>query len=146
MSSPDAAAAPDGVPPEPAVGTIAWVDLTVEDAAAVSAFYASVVGWRVVEHPMAGGYNDYVMADADGGPGAGVCWRRGPNAALPPTWLPYVRVADLDASMSAVEAGGGSLVDGPRTGFAVVRDPAGAHLALFDPHHSSADEVPADGG
>ncbi len=125
--------------PEPPVGAIVWTDLTVDDAPAVRDFYADVVGWEAHEHDM-GGYSDYVMALADGEPVAGICYRRGANASAPAVWLPYVRVADLEVAITAVRARGGSVLDGPRSGFAVVTDPAGASLALFDPHHPSANE------
>jgi hypothetical protein len=52
--------------------------------------------------------------------------------------LIYVRVADLEASLAAAIAGGGTVFSGPRQGFAVITDPAGASLALFDPHHPTA--------
>ena len=49
----------------------------------------------------------------------------------------YVRVADIDASIAACEAGGGKVLDGPRAlsgeRFCVIEDPAGACLALFGP-------------
>ena len=34
-------------PKKPAVGTIAWRDLTVKDAEKVRDFYAQAVGWKV---------------------------------------------------------------------------------------------------
>lgn len=126
--------------PDPAVGAIIWTDLTVPDAAGVRDFYAGVVGWTAHEHPM-DGYSDYLMATEDGDPVSGICYRRGPNADAPPVWLIYVRVADLDASLAAVVAGGGTVLDEPRQGFAVITDPAGASLALFDPNHPTADET-----
>ena len=68
-------------------------------------------------------------------PAAGVCFARGQNAKLPPQWLIYVSVADLDASVAACLARGGVVVDGPRgmgeQRLAVIRDPAGAHLGLL---------------
>ncbi|MEZ4561372.1 MAG: hypothetical protein R2853_01375 [Thermomicrobiales bacterium] len=41
---------------------------------------------------------------------AGICHARGENADLPPQWLTYVVVADLEESLRRVEAGGGSAV------------------------------------
>jgi len=120
----------------PEVGTLAWHDLTVPDAAALKDFYAAVVGWTVEEVPM-GEYADYSMAPPGQEAVAGVCHARGPNADLPPQWLVYVSVADLDASLRAGAERGGETVAGPRGlaggRFAVVRDPAGAVLALFEP-------------
>jgi predicted enzyme related to lactoylglutathione lyase len=126
--------------PDPAVGAIIWTDLTVPDAAGVRDFYEGVVGWTAHEHPMEG-YSDYLMATEDGDPISGICYRRGPNEDAPPVWLIYVRVADLEASLAAVIAGGGTVISGPRQGFAVITDPAGASLALFDPHHPTAEDA-----
>jgi predicted enzyme related to lactoylglutathione lyase len=81
------------------------------------------------------------MATQDGDPISGICYQRGPNEDAPPVWLIYVRVADLEASLDAVLAGGGTVLSGPRQGFAVVTDPAGASLALFDPRHPTAEDA-----
>jgi len=119
------------------IGTVGWQDLTVPDAERLRDFYASVVGWRAEPVDM-GGYADFNMvAPATGEPAAGVCFARGANAKLPPQWLIYVTVADLDASVKACLDGGGTVVDGPRgmgeQRFAVIRDPAGAHMGLVGP-------------
>jgi predicted enzyme related to lactoylglutathione lyase len=125
----------DPSPPAP-VGAIGWADLTVADAEGVRDFYAAVVGWAPTPLAM-GDYEDYVMqAPGAPGPQAGICHARGVNAGLPPTWLMYVTVADLAASLAACEARGGAVVAGPRAAgggaaFAVVRDPAGAVVALY---------------
>jgi len=47
-------------------------------------------------------------------------------------------VADLDASLTRCLEGGGSVLNGPKGlggmgRFAVIRDPAGAVLALYEP-------------
>jgi len=124
--------------PDSGPGTIGWVDLTVADADQLREFYEEVVGWRSAPVDM-GGYHDHAMCDpSSGAPRAGVCHARGVNAGLPPVWLVYVNVEDLDVSLDRCRAGGGAVVHGPRTmgahgRFAVIRDPAGAWLALFEP-------------
>lgn len=117
------------------LGTIGWMDLTVPDAAAVRDFYKNVAGWEVSEIDM-GGYQDYCMippGSAD--PVAGICHARGGNADIPPVWLLYITVADLSASIAAVEAGGGAVIVGPKPAgggsFCVIRDPAGAISGLY---------------
>lgn len=119
----------------PAPGSIGWLDLTVEDAPRLRDFYSAVAGWKAGEVPM-GDYADFVMSDGEGGePRAGICHARGANAGLPPVWLVYVVVADLDASLSSATALGGEILAGPKaTGrdrYAVLRDPAGASIALW---------------
>ena len=118
-------------------GTLIGLDLTVQDAEGLRDFYASVVGWEA--EPLAmGEYNDYFMkAPSTGDIVSGICHARGENADLPPQWLTYVVVADLDESLRQVKAGGGSLATAVKgevghTRYCVIRDPAGAHLALME--------------
>jgi predicted enzyme related to lactoylglutathione lyase len=120
---------------KPEVGSMVWIDLTVEDAATVRDFYASVVGWKTDEVDM-GGYADFSMNTPESGTTiTGVCHARGVNADMPPAWMPYFTVADLDASIERCNGLGGEVVVGPRTlgegRFCVVRDPAGAFAALY---------------
>ena len=59
-----------------------------------------------------GAYSDFVM-NADGTPVAGICHARAGNAGLPPVWLIYITVDDLDHSLEECERLGGSLVGAP---------------------------------
>lgn len=116
---------------------VGWIDLTVEDAAAVRDFYRDVLGYETSEVAM-GDYADYCLHPPGGEAVAGVCHARGPNAGLPPVWLVYFTVRDLDAALAACGTGGGEVVAGARSmgghgRMAVVRDPAGAVCALFEP-------------
>lgn len=112
------------------VGTFVHLDLTVPDAPGIRDFYADVVGWKPEQLG-----EDWMMLAPDGTPAAGVCHARGENADLPPQWLAYIAVADLAAAVATVDGAGGAVVAGPKgegTGaYAVIRDPAGAVLALM---------------
>lgn len=120
-----------------AIGTLLWIDLTVPNAETVRDFYASVIGWEPAGVAM-GDYEDYVMtAPATGQGVAGVCHARGQNADLPPQWLVYVAVADLDESLRRCADAGGKAVTGIKgeagtTRYCVIQDPAGAVLALME--------------
>lgn len=121
--------------PEP--GTIAWVDLTVPNADEVRDFYTAVVGWESEDLSM-GDYADYVMRPPGGEAVSGVCHARGVNANLPPQWLVYLTVTDLDASLArCLEKGGRIRVEPFSMGSwgrtAVIEDPAGAVAALIQP-------------
>ena len=117
-------------------GTIAWHDLTVDDAPGVRDFYRNVVGWESSPVDM-GGYDDFNMLAVDGAPVAGVCHARGGNAGLPAQWLLYIVVEDIDAAAAACAEGGGQVLREPAaTGDArwcVIQDPAGAVCALYQP-------------
>lgn len=125
---------------QPPVGQVLWMDLTVPDAETIRDFYAEVVGLVAAPVEM-DGYQDFMMtapgpqpADAAGG-AVGICHARGSNADLPPQWLIYFCVADLDASLAAVDRLGGRRIGAIRTygtdRFCAIEDPAGAACALF---------------
>ncbi|MGH9867130.1 MAG: VOC family protein [Candidatus Polarisedimenticolia bacterium] len=121
----------------PPVGTIGWTDLTVQDAARIRDFYAGVVGWESSPVDM-GGYEDFnVMPPGSATPVAGVCHARGGNADLPAQWLIYIIVEDVKRSAARCLEMGGQVIAGPRDmaggGFCVIRDPAGAVCALYQP-------------
>ena len=132
---PEGAASHDDAAP---VGCIAWADLTVSNAPATRDFYRQVVGWSVEEVEMEDAnerYADYNMVGGDGKPAAGVCHARGVNLDLPPTWMIYLPVGDLDESLRRVREEGGKIVKTARGadgeyGYVVIQDPVGACLAL----------------
>lgn len=118
-------------------GRINWMDLTVPDADAVKSFYSSVTGWNPQDVSM-GAYNDYCMLPpGQEAPVAGICHSRGGNASIPPVWLVYINVENLDDSLAKVRELGGEVVGEPRGGpegrFCVIKDPAGAYAALYQP-------------
>ena len=119
----------------PASGTLAWHDLTVDDADGLRDFYAAVVGWEP-SPVQVGDYSDFGMAASDGTGVAGICHARGENKGIPPQWLIYIVVENLDASLAECSRRGGSLLHGPRdmdgSQFAVIRDPAGAVAGLYE--------------
>lgn len=130
--------------PAPEPGTPAWFDLTVEDADGLRAFYADLLGWRTEHVPM-GAYDDFNMTGPDGSPLAGICHARGTNADLPPVWMIYFTVRELDAALTTVRDAGGEMVQPPRAAgggrYAVIRDPAGVACALWQ-----ADGAPSGSG
>ena len=116
--------------------SVGWIDLAVPDADGLRDFYAAVMGWTPSPVSM-GSYDDWSMLDSSGEAAAGVCHASGPNADLPPVWIPYFRVDDIDVSAARVVELGGSLlrpVSEPsswgRNCF--VKDPAGVVCALFE--------------
>ncbi len=120
---------------KPGIGTIGWIDLTVKNAAEISDFYTEVVGWQKAPHDM-GHYHDFdIKMPAGDQVVTGICHARDSNANVPPQWLIYITVADVEASAARCVALGGSIVDGPRamgqSQFCVIRDPAGAVAALI---------------
>lgn len=126
---------------DPVIGGISWVDLTVEDGTAIKDFYREVVGWKVTDVEM-GGYSDYCMNEPQTDKTvAGICHARGQNAKLPAAWLVYINVDDVDMSVAKCVELGGEVVSeirsyGGQGRYCVIRDPAGAVAALFEPTKS----------
>ena len=130
--------------PKPAVGTIAWTDLTVPHAEPIRDYYQGIPGWQT-ERVALGDYEDWCMIPAGAtNPTAGICHAVDSNADLPPQWLIYIVVEDADESARKVEVLGGEVIAGPRDlaggRFCVIRDPAGAVCALFTPPGGAATE------
>lgn len=123
---------------KPEIGSITWCDLTVPDAESVKDFYSKVIGWKPDAVSM-GDYNDYSMVAPESGKvAAGVCHTRGVNAKLPPQWLIYITVADVDKSAEQCVQSGGEVIVEPKSmsgygRYCVIKDPAGAVCALFQP-------------
>ena len=120
----------------PEYGSIGWVDLTVPDAPALRHFYQQVAGW--VSQPVTmGGYDDFSMLSQSGEAVAGVCHARGANASLPPVWMIYIVVENLDLALQECLKLGGKVVTPVRTAggsrYAVIQDPADAFVALWEP-------------
>lgn len=122
---------------EKTIGAITWIDLTIQEGERVRDFYADVIGWKTMDVSM-GDYNDYCMLSPDDDVvRSGVCHQRGENKDLPPAWIMYVNVADLDASLEAVKRSGGEMIGeirkmGEKARYCIIKDPAGAYLGLFD--------------
>lgn len=120
------------------VGVITWRDLTVSNAEEVKKIYEEIIGWTFEPVSM-GDYDDYVMKSPTSDmPVAGICHARGTNKDIPPQWLIYITVEDIDKSSSrCVELGGKILVEPKSMGsygrFCVIEDQSGAVAALFTP-------------
>lgn len=105
------------------------------NAELVKAFYLRVAGWNSEPVDM-GGYSDFNILPA-GSPAAvaGICHARGLNADVPPQWLIYITVADLDTSLKLCRELNGEVLMPIRPSgegaLANIRDPAGAVCVLF---------------
>lgn len=116
-------------------GRLVWMDITIRDADNVSEFYSKVIGWHRMGLSM-GDYEDYCMNDAATGETvAGICHSKGSNANLPPQWLPYISVPNLEDSLAAVVANGGKVhgeqrSDGKGGHYVLIEDPGGAYMMI----------------
>jgi predicted enzyme related to lactoylglutathione lyase len=111
-------------------GTLAWVELSTRDQAAVLPFYATVFGW---DAKTSEGYTEFQLA-AESVAGCMDMPEMVP-AEVPSYWMPYFGAGDPDAkAQEAAALGGVVLVPGqdfPGGRFAVVQDPHGATFGLL---------------
>jgi uncharacterized protein len=133
-----------------ALGRFVWFDLLTTDLDAGRAFYSDVVGWKLQKWD---GPNDYTMfVYGEGGPVGGSMALPEEAAAkgMPPMWVGFVEVADVDATIAqALELGGAVLnpaFDMPTVGrIATIADPQGAAIAVFKPEGEMSSDKPGDG-
>lgn len=122
-----------------APGTFSWADLATTDPDGAKAFYGALFGWEGEDMP-AGGGATYTMLRLAGRDAAALYRMRDEQReiGMPPTWLAYVTADDADA-MAHRAAGLGATVMGEAFDvvdsgrMAIVRDPLGAMLALWQP-------------
>ncbi|MGK7864026.1 VOC family protein [Falsiroseomonas sp. E2-1-a4] len=106
-------------------GSFIWYELLTSDPDAAIGFYAGLLGWQDSPHEGQAGYRILSHgAEAIGG------LMRAP-AGVPPCWLGYIGVDDVDAAVAAILADGGQVRmparDLPGVGrIAMVADPHGA--------------------
>jgi predicted enzyme related to lactoylglutathione lyase len=130
-----------------AAGTFCWTDLGTTDAASARAFYTHLFGWDAEDLP-AGEDGVYTMFRIDGRDVAAL-YEMGAQerGQLPAHWSSYVSVEDVEAVAARTRELGAAVVAEPfdvldSGRMAVLRDPAGAHLHLWEPgRHVGAGRV-----
>lgn len=120
----------------PAAGTFCWNELMTTDVGAAKAFYTGLLGWSTEEMDM-GEMGTYTIFRKGEQQVAGMMAMVGDSwEGVPPHWMSYIAVDDVDASTAKVEQLGGKVcvppTDIPNVGrFSVITDPAGATISLF---------------
>jgi predicted enzyme related to lactoylglutathione lyase len=118
-------------------GSFCWIELHTSDQPAAKAFYAALFGWEPNDMPM--GPNDfYTIWRLQGRDAAAGCTLRPEESAhgVPPHWMIYISVDDVDASATKAQGLGGTIIapafdvmDAGR--MAVIQDPTGAVFCLW---------------
>ena len=114
-------------------GIFSWRELVTQDPAGSRKFYTELFGWTEDTMEMPGGM-EYVSFMNGDTPVAGVI--KSPKEDAPTTWINYITVEDLDATVAKAQALGAHvcmpITDIPGKGrFAGVADPQGAPIAFW---------------
>lgn len=117
-------------------GEFCWNELATNNIKAAKEFYSRSFGWTFSDHEM----NDstYSMIKSGNKDIAGM-WQipHDKEQDIPPHWLSYILVKNLDSSIETVKKHGATIkVPATNAGnfgkFAVIIDPTGAHIALWE--------------
>ncbi len=128
-----------------APGTFCWADLGTPDAVAATRFYTTLFGWTAEARPTESDAF-YTMLHADGRSVAALYQQEAPPNG-PPHWLSYICVASVSDAAGRARGLGGAVLMEPFDvldvgRMAMVRDPAGAVVALWEPRrHAGAGVV-----
>ena len=115
------------------IAKFAWYDLLTTDTKAARAFYGELTGWK--DARWCDGTYDLWMARDGAVAGTMALPAEARSAGVPPHWLGYTLVDDVDATAHRAARLGGSVLkapaDIPDAGrFAVLADPQGAAFAI----------------
>ena len=111
-----------------------WHELTTTDAPAALKFYSDVFGWRPSDTMDMGPMGKYHMFNRPHGMIGGMMNKPPEMAHVPPHWMIYFRVPDINAAVERIKANGGKILNGPMEvpggRIAQCLDPQGAAFAL----------------
>ncbi len=116
-------------------GTLCWADLSTPDAKRATDFYSGLFGWQIMaDEKDKSGYLHIKNGEQFIG-GVPPAAHRQPG--VPPHWLAYFWVDDVDASAAKAKQLGAKLYVAPMTienvgRMAVIADPQGAMFAIFN--------------
>ena len=108
-----------------------WNEVWTDDIPAAVAFYQTIGGYRLAEKTV--GDIQYRYLERDGQPRVGLLNK--PSPQIGNTWVAYIRVADVDATVDKAKSLGGNVLMAPtpavRNGtVAVIADPSGAGFVV----------------
>ena len=115
-------------------GAFSWCELMTSDPTSAAEFYRELFGWKTETMNMGMPYQ--VVKVGESAIGGIMGMPPGAPGGMPPMWMSYVTVTDVDALVKRVVALGGKVqmppTDIPTVGrFAVIHDPQGATLNVI---------------
>lgn len=119
-------------------GTFHWNELMTRDAAQAKDFYGKTLGWTFDDMPMPDGITYIIIKSGETMVG-GMMQMGGPEMeGIPPHWMAYIAVDDIDKRVQALKDAGGSVMREPFDvegvgRIAIVADPGGAAQGWMTP-------------
>jgi hypothetical protein len=101
-----------GAEQDPGTGQFSWHELATTDYETARRFYFELFGWTTTQDFDMGPMGIYAMFGRDGREYGGM-FNKPPEMPMPPNWLLYASVTDLDDAVERVTSGGGQLLNGP---------------------------------
>ena len=129
-------ASSEEMPRPPREGSFTWNELATTDIQAASDYYNQLFGWKNVDDMDMGGGMTYRIF-GQGEAMYGGMYNKPADMPMPPHWLFYANVRDIDAALERVKEKGGQVLNGPMEvpgGDRVAQclDPQGAAFALHE--------------
>lgn len=120
------------------VGQFVWADLTTNQAGTLKDFYKELIGWQEFPVNMKdddGEYQDYAMLIDQENAAGGICNARGLNKGLPPQWIMYIYVEEVEERLNKSLELGAELIHSHKKAdgsynYVILKDPAGAIFGL----------------
>jgi predicted enzyme related to lactoylglutathione lyase len=119
-------------------GAVWWSELATRDVEAAKAYYGTVCGWSYDEAPMDG--STYTVAKIGDRMVAGILDMGAIEGMeqLPPHWMTYLAVDDVDNAVEQTRSGGGDVLKEPWDvqgvgRVAMVKDPSGGVVGIMTP-------------
>jgi predicted enzyme related to lactoylglutathione lyase len=119
------------------------VELNTTDVAAAEGFYGKLFDWKIAKYP---GMEYLGISTGSKESGGGIQSKQMPEA--PTSWLPYVQVKDVKATLAQAQQLGAQIVVpymsvGDNGAIGVFVDPMGAGLGVYEPAPKAAPKKPA---
>jgi predicted enzyme related to lactoylglutathione lyase len=113
-----------------------WIQLLSRDARKAAEFYQAVAGYEIVDNTQSNRVSDYVLT-SEGYARATVRTIRSDDPKVRSTWLPFVRVKNVDESVALTKQLGGKVLVEPKPELfdgkvAVIADPTGAAIGIME--------------
>lgn len=115
-------------------GDFCWHELMTPNVEQAKKFYSHLFGWKAEDQDM-GGFIYTIFKQGEKGV-AGMLQTPPDKKDVPPHWMNYVCVDDIDATIEKAKALGATIVeDKTKAGdygyLAIIRDPTGAYFAIW---------------